>query len=263
MPRSARLTLDPVVEPTRLSTAARERLAAEVFAVHCEIFDGLQFDSFRRYVLEPPSAETRLQVMRDPEGKAAGYIAIHSYVHTIDDRPTLIVRSEVGVVRKWRGHAPQARFVLEQCLRLCIRHLGKPKLIFACPIHPSSYWGVTRRAPRSWPRPDMTTPASVHAAMMELADAFGLPPVADADPMVRRVGWITRETADDRNFWADHSAPLVRYYRQLNPDYASGNGLLFVAPLTIELVVVGAWRQLGDVVRKAWRSLRQPSRAQA
>ncbi|MEM6992478.1 MAG: hypothetical protein AAF721_18335 [Myxococcota bacterium] len=248
------LTLDRVVEPRRLSGDARERFTTELYGVHRRIFDGVDFESFRSYVVEPKGADTRIQVFRDPAGVAAGYVAIHGFVRTIGGTQTLVVRSEVGVLRPWRGTTPFASFVLRQCLRLTLKHWWRPKVVLGCPVHPSSFFGVTRRAHRSWPRPGRPTPPTIHSTMVELADSFGLRRVPGADALVRQVGWVTRQDEADRLYWGRHRAPEVRFFHAHNPGYTQGEGLTMMVPLGLRLVAVGAIRRLTERVARAWRT---------
>jgi hypothetical protein len=249
-----RVTRSRPVDPARLTEPERAALCDELYAVHTQIFDGVDPASFRHYVVEAPGAQTRLQVFREAHGEAVGYIAIHRYMRSLGDRPALVLRSEVGILRPFRGRALQARFVLLETARAWLKHWHRTKYVFACPVHPGSYYGVTRRATRSWPRPDQATPPAVATLMTDLADGFGLQRVCERAPMVRRVGWITRENAEDRAYWARHSAPEVRYYRRENPDYALGHGLLMLVPLTVPLVVQGVIGRALEVFARTGRS---------
>ena len=254
-----RVTRDPTVEPARLTAEQRTTLCDELYSVHAQIFDGVDRDAFRRYVVEPEDARTRLQVFRDVDGRAIGYIAIHRYLREVGGEQALILRSEVGLLRAYRGRALQARFVLAETARAWLQHPGRTKYVFACPVHPSSFYGVTRRATRSWPRPGEVVPSAIRTLMADLSASFGMGHVAGADPLVRRVGWVTRESPEDRAYWEAHPAREVQFYRRLNPGYAQGHGLLMLVPLTVPLVVRGALGRAVEVLSRAVR--RTPRRA--
>lgn len=250
-----RVTRDRTVEPARLTARGRSTLCDELYAVHAQIFDGVDQATFRRYVIEPDGATTRLQVFRDGRGSAIGYIAIHNYLRTVDGRQALVMRSEVGILRAYRGRALQARFVLVETARAWLEHRRRAKYVFACPVHPGSYYGVTRRATQSWPRPGRVTPREIAALMGDLADEFGLEQVDARHPLVRNVGWITRESEQDREYWEQHDAAEVRFYRRENPGYARGRGLLMLVPLTVPLVVHGVLGRAAEVFARAGRAL--------
>ncbi|MEM7159706.1 MAG: hypothetical protein AAF799_43095 [Myxococcota bacterium] len=252
----------PSIDPAALDPVARTALADELFAVHRQIFDGVDADALRRYVLESEGADTRLQMFYDDQGSAAGYVAVHGFLQEVDGRSTLIARCEVGVARRFRGQASFVPFVLVQAVRLWLRNLGRPKLVFACPVHPSSFWGLTRRSPCSWPRPGVDTPPAITETMHALADRFGLVQT-DADrPGVRDVGWITRMTDADRQHWAAHQAPEVEFYRAENPHYEQGQGLLLLLPLDLRQMVVGGYNHVAERARRWWSKRRQRSAAQ-
>ncbi len=255
----ARLRRDPVIDPARSSPAERAHLVDELYAVHCEIFDGVDRDAFVRTVIDSDGAMTRIQLFREPSGAVAGYVAIHGYLRELEGRQTLVVRSEVGVRREWRGSTPHAPFVIGQTLRLCVRYPLHRKMVFACPVHPSSFYGLTRRAVRSWPRPSEPTPSRIRATMLELADSFGMRVVPGRDPEIRRVGWVTRDADVDRDFWARHPADEVRLFRSRNPGYSRGEGLLMLVPMSLSLVLMATGRYLFGRARRALRGSSRPS----
>jgi len=236
-----RLRGGPILDPDRLGRSERDRLTAELYDVQQQIFDGVSLASFRRYVIEPSGAETRIQVFRNERGAAVGYMAMHTWERRDANGPLVVVRGEAGVLRDYRGHAPQVRFSLTQLLRLWLKYFGKRKYVFACPVHPGSYWGVVKRCSDAWPRPDEPTPPPMQALMTDLAKAFALPQVA-RDPLVRNVGWITRDTDQDRAHWKGHQAKEVRYYCGRNPGYTKGHGLLLLVPLTLQMLAKVTWR---------------------
>ncbi|MCA9685941.1 MAG: hypothetical protein KC457_27460, partial [Myxococcales bacterium] len=167
------------------------------------------------------------------------------YLRPVDGRSALIIRGEIGLERRYRGRRAFARFTISQSLRLWFRNLHRRKFGFACPVHPSSYWGVTRRVETSWPRPGVETPPAVEQAMLALADDFGLERVGE-DPLVRRVGWCTRDRHGDQQYWAGHGAAEVRYFRARNPGYHRGEGLLTLWPLSLAILLRTAVGLVGE-----------------
>jgi len=47
---------------------------------------------------------------------------------------------------------------------------------------------------------------------------------------VRRVGWITRDTEVERNYWLNCQKPASQFFVRTNPGYVEGNGLLTLVP---------------------------------
>jgi hypothetical protein len=56
--------------------------------------------------------------------------------------------------------------------------------------------------------------------------------VEEKNPLVRKVGWITLATDEEKAFWQRSKDPHLQFYINLNPDFDKGNGLLTLVPLT-------------------------------
>ena len=80
--------------------------------------------------------------------------------------------------------------------------------------------------------PEITVPDQlrIRELLTALADAFGMPAATARNPMVRRVGWITQERAEDRAYWARHDAPEVRFYRRSASGRSTKSGVWRQAP---------------------------------
>lgn len=247
------LTADAPVDPSALAPLARKALAHTLFhALQDRIFRGVDFPAFQKMVVDSP-ARTRIQILRK-DGQPVGYTAVHVYDWMLDGTPTLIMRCETGLLPEHRGQSAIGAFFAAEIARLCARHPFRRKLFFACPVHPSSFLTLTRNAPGGWPRPGLPVPPEVSRQMELLADAFGLPTTPAADPHVRQVGWITRQTADEARHWANHPAPEVKLYLERNPGYTEGRGLMVLIPLTPLALVSG---YLQHWAHRTLRSLRR------
>ncbi len=89
----------------------------------------------------------------------------------------------------------------------------------------------------------------VIAQELDLTECFGQRRVAVEAPPVRRVGWTTRDSPQDRECWARHAATEVQFYRRVNPDYDQGHGLL------IPLVLRAALGRGAEVLVRAVRRI--------
>jgi hypothetical protein len=210
---------------------AREALARELFGVHVQIFGGIDFAGFRHYVIDRPSWRTWVWVKRSGDGKVVGYHATHVFLLDVQGQPSAVVRMEAGTLPHWRGHD---LIMVNNCLRLFRLWLQAPRRhwsIFAALTHPSSYTFLSHYAPVIWPRAHVPTPPQVQRQMEELADAFGLERVDPANPMVRRVNWITRETEQERERWRASRRVNARFYLRANPGYVEGHGLVTLIPM--------------------------------
>jgi hypothetical protein len=90
--------------------------------------------------------------------------------------------------------------------------------------------------------------------MEELAAEFGLEKVDEARPLVRKVGWKTRETEAEREYWQTCDKPTARFFIEANPGYVEGDGLVTVVPVTASNLLT-MFRNVGE------RKLRAPVEA--
>jgi CRP-like cAMP-binding protein len=211
--------------PKDLSAAELTALIDQLYSVHQEIFAGVDRAEFARYVVQSPADKTRIRVSYGEGGELAGYVAVHAFRRTFRGEQCTVTRAEAGLRRRYRGDGAMATFVLSQLLKTQWDYEGAHYYL-GCLVHPSSYAFIARGVDPLWPAPGVEIPADLHAFMLELADSFHLEVIDPARPLVRRVGWITRDTEVERRYWqsTDHKAP--RYFIEQNPGYGSGHGLL-------------------------------------
>ena len=81
--------------------------------------------------------------------------------------------------------------------------------------------------------------------MEELAAEFGLEKVDEARPLVRKVGWKTRETEAEREYWQTCDKPTARFFIEANPGYVEGDGLVTVVPVTASNMLT-MFRNVGE-----------------
>lgn len=214
-----------VIDPKRLSSSDLSALTGALYAVHCEIFDGVTRDAFAAYVIESPADETHIQVAYGDGGEIAGYTAMHAFRRTFRGEVCTITRAEAGLKRAYRGDSSNGAFFVERLLRTQWR-FGGPHYYLGCLVHPSSYTGFARNVPAIWPAPGVAIPGDVLDFMMQLGEEFHLERVDPSRPLVRRVGWITRDTEVERRYWQTTDLPPARYFLEQNPGYSRGHGLL-------------------------------------
>lgn len=218
------------LDPHTLSAPERDALVDALYAVHCEIFDGVDRAEFRRYVIESSADENRIQVSYGEAGDVAGYVAAHSFRRKLGGELVAINRAEAGLRRAYRGDGSPANFLISRLVRGRWDFAG-PQYYLGCLVHPSSYTAFAHHAPVLWPARDVEIPPDLFDLMMRLADEFHLDAVDPARPLVRKVGWITRDTEGERRYWQNTDLPAPRFYLEQNPTYHLGHGLLTVVPL--------------------------------
>jgi hypothetical protein len=229
MPRIANTE---IIRPKSLSAEARSQLIDALYAVHNEIFDGVERESFAKYVVESKAEHTWIQVHKSEAGEIVGYFAFHIFERELSGVPTSVFRAEAGTLRAYRGGNVNARFGLSLALRYMLKNPGRKVYYLGSLVHPSSYSVFVKYCGEVWPRREAQTPPQLQGFMEELAAEFGLEKVDAARPLVRKVGWKTRETEAEREYWQHCDKPAARFFIEANPGYVDGNGLVTVVPAT-------------------------------
>jgi CRP-like cAMP-binding protein len=250
----SRIASTEIITPKSLSTEARGQLIDALYAVHNQIFDGVERESFARYVVLSKAEHTWIQVHKNEEGEIVGYFAFHIFERQLDGVPTAVFRAEAGSLRAYRGGNVNARFGLKLALRYLLKNPGRRAFYLGSLVHPSSYSQFAKYCGEVWPSPERQTPPELLMFMNELANEFGLERVDPANPLVRQVGWKTRETEAEREYWQHCDKAAARFFVEANPGYVEGHGLVTVVPATAANIL-RLMRVLGE------RQLRRPVEA--
>lgn len=253
-----------VVEPSSLSHADQETLISSLYSVHCEIFDGVSREQFSEYVVRSRAKKTRIQLSYGENGELAGYLAMHAFRPQLRGEECTVLRAEAGLRRAYRGNASTAGFALSNILKTHWEYSG-PLFYLGCLVHPSSYSLMANHVPTVWPGQGVEIPEDIFDLMMRLGEEFHLDMVDPQRPLVRHVGWITRDTEAERRYWQTCDFPVARFYLEQNPGYVEGHGLLTLVPLGAREAVKTVWnsgtsrlrktlqRTVGSVERKVLR----------
>ena len=234
-----------VLVPAELGAAARAQLIDDLYRVHVEIFDGVDRAGFAAYVVESPADRTSILVHRDGAGAIVGYFAGHEFHRTLHGRACVVLRGEAGLLRAFRGSGSNLRFGLGVAARLVLGSPNRPVYYLGCLVHPSSYYQLARYVRPVWPSREAQPDDATRAFMAELADSFKLKCVAD-DPLVRQVGWRTRDSEAERGYWQRSPRPEARFFREANPGYGEGHGLVSLAPLNMASISGAIARIAGE-----------------
>jgi hypothetical protein len=221
-----------------LSAEAREALAQDLYAVHAAIFDGLDYEGFRDYVVNSPAWRTWIYVRTDHLGQLVGYTAIHAFRRELQGRACTVIRMEAGTLPPARGKDLTMLYAVSRVARVWIRKPLRPVYMLSALTHPSSYTYLAHYAPVVWPHARFGgVPDGVLERMESLAQSFGLERVDPANPLVRYVNWVTKETPEERARWFASRRPDTRFYLQHNPGYSEGHGLLTLIPISLSVLL--------------------------
>lgn len=217
---------------------ARDALARELYAVHAQIFTGLDFEGFRAYVVERDAWRTWIYVKHNAAGLLVGYTAIHAFRLQLQRRPFTVIRMEAGTLPAARGRDVTMVYGVLRLMRVWLRHPWRRLCMFAALTHPSSYTFLAHYAPVIFPHASRSEiPAGVLQNMEELAATFHLDRVEPDNPLLRHVNWITMETEEDRARWRNSKRQDTRFYMQTNPGYPQGHGMLTYIPINGAILV--------------------------
>ncbi|MBN1206650.1 MAG: cyclic nucleotide-binding domain-containing protein [Myxococcaceae bacterium] len=250
----SRIARSEVIVPKALSPEARHQLIDALYAVHEEIFDGVEREAFAKYVVESKAEHTWLQIHKNEAGSIVGYFALHIFEREFGGKPTAVFRAEAGSLRAYRGGSITMRFGLRRVLSYLLRNPRRTAWYLGSLVHPSSYMLLANHFGAVWPHREQATPPEVLSFMDSLASEFSLERVDPSNPLVRKVGWRTREAEAEREYWQHCDKPAARFFVEANPGYTQGHGLMTLVPLTADSVL-----HLARVVSE--RALRRPLEA--
>lgn len=221
------------IDPDRLSEPEREALSKKLYEVHKRIFGGLDEKAFDRYVVHSLAKATTILLYRNRQKELVGYFGVHRFDKLLEKRQVVVFRSEVGLLPGYRQTHADLSLLFRQAIKFKFLH-PRSRVYFLCaPVNPSSYAVVARYTRKVYPRYNRDIPSDILRFMKRLADEFGLRQADETNPLVRQVGWITRATDHEKEYWQSSGDPDVRFYIETNPKYQEGKGLLTLVPLTI------------------------------
>lgn len=241
-----------------MSAPEKDGLTERLYAVHSAIFSGVSRDRFVTHVIDPPAARTVIQTYAGEGGGLVGYCAFHRYYRTIRGRRTAVLRIEAGLLPEYRGRAAAHWFGMLNALGEKLRHPFTPMVYFGTLVHPSSYRFFCKYFPRIYPRREGVTSADTTSLALEVAETFNDPPVRAENPLVRAVGWVTIEKTHGAGLHRPQRPwrqPDVLFFKEVNPGYHAGHGLVVLVPVTFANVGTAILRRLREVVR-GWRTRR-------
>ncbi len=219
------------IYPSKLTPKARKNLSENLFKVHKRIFKGLSETEFDHYVVNSPAKVTKIFIYYDKTKKEIiGYFSVHRFEKVINDKPLVIFRAEAGLVPEHRHKNADIYFWFTEAMKFKIFHPNKEVLCLFCPVNPSIYAIFAKYIYKVYPKFNCIIPPTIENLMLQLADEFGLKKVDH--PFVRKVGWITQATEEEKLLWQGCNNPHIRFYIDLNPDFDKGNGVLTLMPLT-------------------------------
>jgi hypothetical protein len=202
------------IDPSKLNKRKRQALSAELYKIHNAVFSGLDEEEFDHYVVNSPAIETKIFLYRNRQKELIGYFGVHRFEKSVSEHPLIVFRAEVGLLPGYRQRDANLSFWLLEALKFKLLHPGKPVYFFYAPVSPSFYAMVARYVHEVYPMHNRNTPSLLLTLMIDLAQQFGLKQADEGNPLIRKVGWITKATDKEKDFWQRSSNPHIRFYIQ-------------------------------------------------
>ncbi|MCW8331987.1 hypothetical protein MD588_24650 [Photobacterium sp. SDRW27] len=239
-----------LIDPASLSTTEKEHFVDSLYRLHSQIFDGVERADFVSYVVDSPADWTRIRVYKNSLNEWVGYCSVHRFNKKVFGRSLVIFRAEAGILRSYRGRSQTLWFAFNEAIKYRIRHPFSEIYYLGSFVHPSVLYMFSRYFSKYYPRADTPTPPLIKDLMLELAKVFNIEPVEKQDELARKVGWVTKESVEDRAFWQNHPHPVVKLYIETNPGYIYGNGLLTLVPLAFGNIFISLAKYLNNKLKK-------------
>lgn len=241
------------VDAETLSIAEQRNLANELYIAHEQIFDGPGDTKFFDYTFPSGAAATKIWIYRRRNKDIVGYAAIHRHRLTVLGDKATVFRAQAGLLPGYRAHGRTFAFYIRELVKYKLQHPSEPMYFLGMLVHPSSYVVFARCFKHVFPRHDQDIPDQEYRFMLALADEFGVPPVDRSDPLIRDIGVTTRRA---KHFWETSEDPDIAFFRQRNPGYHQGHGLLVLVPITLLELVQSVPRNIGDRLNRRLAGLR-------
>jgi hypothetical protein len=216
----------------RLSSTEREALSQQMYPLQAQLFTGVDYNTFRHYVVDSTAWRTWIYLQYSEQGELVGYLALHTFRRVVEGKRQQIFRMETGKLPAFRGKDLTVLRAMARMLVHSLSGLRYESFFFASMVYPSSYAMAAKYAPRVWPAYTHATPPDKQALLFELAANFKLRVVTSDKPMVRYVGWITRESGK-KTQWNSAINPHAVYFTEVNPTFDQGHGLLTLVPASV------------------------------
>ena len=243
-----RITKSETIDPSRLSNTERIALGKKLYAVHKRVFTGVSEDRFTTDVIEPPAEKTIIRLYFGELDQLAGYCAVHTYKRRARGQNVLVLRAEAGLRPEYRGRGSTYWFGMVRAIFEKLRHPFVPVYFLDTLVHSSSYHLFCKYFPVVYPHPDGRRVPDLRETALELIESYSDPAVSEADPFVRDVGWITIESPQEKSLSKSQNYPDVRFFKERNPGYRLGHGLLVVVPITLSNLAAAISTRIVEVV---------------
>lgn len=233
----------------KLSSTAKDELLQNMYAAHSQIFDGVDRETFRRYVLEADALINKAWLFRNLDGETVGYITFQVF-KTDEQKNVRVIRTQVGMLKEYRGSNQTLKILARESTRFYLKNFFRKMYFVATPVHPNPYCVAARQMYSMYPHPHRPTPGKIQSLMDQISRSLHLGE-EEENSLIKKVGWVVKDRSEQRRRILESKDEFVRYYLSQNPDYTEGKGMLMLVPICI---MNGVWTLKSLFSRKLRRS---------
>lgn len=246
----ARTVAGMLIAPEQLSGETLEIITDKLFALHVQIFDGLDRAAFSACMLRRPECRSRIQVYENEQGEWVGYVAVYSHLKEVQGQPMVLLRMVVGMLPAHQQQGVPAGLLAQEALRNLVLHPKRAMYLVCGLINPTSYLSVVRCVPAVLPAPERAPTQSEAALLNALREVCQMKLASESLPYCVNMGWISKSQVGSRASWAESPKPEVQFFLRENPTYEQGTGLLVALPLSMSTFATGLVRWASGRVKR-------------
>ncbi len=218
--------------PKEIPASELQSFIDKLYAVQEAVFEGVSREEFVKYSILSSAEITEIEVMVNNNGEFVGYCAVHYFEKTIKERDVTIIRGETGILPEYRAHGNVNKIMLKNALNYKRKNRKRFTYSLSCFVSPVTYYMLAKNAYEIYPNVKRELPKHVEELMDNLAEVFSMEQVEGASKYVKKVGWIVKQSSEDRLRLDESSSSQIKFFKELNPDYTLGHGLQTIYPLS-------------------------------
>ena len=216
--------------PKEMSNAERTKLAMRVYhEAHCNIFDGTSFDEFYASVFSPATEFTKLMILTYG-GQITGYVSFHVYKVPVIEKDIYVVMTEMGT-NKCVKHPFE--FLSQEILKYSLQNFDKELYLIDTAITPYIYQKCCNKFNEIYPKYGTKTPDKLLTLLDQVGKHFHWQVNNHNDALVRSLQWKIKTDYEIQHYQNCVDDTDINYYKNLVPNYQTGQGLVVAVPLSI------------------------------
>lgn len=226
------------IDIDRLPSDARTALASALYPIFCESYAELPIETVSEEILFWPNTSLYI-VEHDDVSVPVGFFILHRDVVEVEGRKVKVYSPGAYFRRGVKGGAIATKRGWIRLLRDVISSPLEESYLLAQALTPVSYRRLTKAMNEVWPSRAGQTPPEVQAVTNAILEAKGLTRVGQHPSVIR---YHDPAFPTDAGRILSHPTlskdPDVIEYLSLNPDFADGNVLCCLTPLTMRNLVL-------------------------